>query len=292
MQQGYFKYLTASEEDKEWNLYLNVAGYANIEKNLVYPPKGHPSHYNFNFKKGRILNEFQINYITEGYGVFENKNNTYRITPGTIIVIYPGQWHRYRPLENTGWKEHYIGFNGELSDKILKSQFFKPEMPIIRIGFKSELHDLFYKIINELKNEKAGFQQICTGLTIAYIGQIISIIKNKEFEGKDIEKKIQQACFIIRENISENIDIKALSAKLNLGYSYFRKMFKKYTGISPLQYHIQLRLKLAENLLLQNTLSIKEIANQLGFESIFYFSRLFKEKTGLNPSQMCKRKLS
>jgi AraC-like DNA-binding protein len=281
-----FKYVTASEEDKEWGLYLNVAGEAIIEKHTNYPPGGHPSGYNFNFHQGRVLHEYQVNYITEGYGIFENSFGKFRITPGTIIILFPGEWHRYRPLKKTGWKEHYIGFAGDMVQKLLKPEFFKKETPIIKVDFRKDLQDTFYQILENVLNEKTGYQQICTGLSVAYIGQIISSIKNKEFEGKDIEKKIQRACFIIRESLNRKINAVEIANELNVGYSYFRRMFKKYTGISPVQYHIQLRLKKAESMLAIKDKPVKEIAFELGFQSIFHFSQLFKQKTGLSPTAM------
>ncbi len=279
-----FKYITASEEDKEWGLHLNVVGIAGIDKGSDYPPAGHPSGYTFDWSAGRTLHEYQINYITEGFGIFENRQGSFRITPGTIIILFPGEWHRYRPLKKTGWKEHFIGFNGSLASTLLKADFFKKESPIIKIDFRKELHDLFLMIFENAFSEKAGYQQICTGLIITYIGQIISIIKNKEFEGKDIEKRIQQACLILRDNLESNIDARELAGGLNTGYSYFRNMFKKYTGMSPVQYHLQLRIKKAEDMLRMTKKPIKEIAYELGFQSIYYFSRLFKNKTGKTPS--------
>ena len=286
MKENTFKYVTASEEDKDWGLHLNVAGQAVIEKDSQYPPGGHPSGYNFNFYYGRVLTEYQINYITEGYGIFENSYGKFKITPGTIIILFPGEWHRYRPLKKTGWKEHYIGFAGDLVPKLLKPEFFKKETPIIKVDFRKDLQDTFYQILENVLEEKSGYQQICTGQCIAYIGQIISSIKNKEFEGKDIEKKIQRACFIIRETLNQEVNAVKLADELNVGYSYFRRMFKKYTGISPVQYHIQLKLKKAENMLAERDRPLKEIAFELGFQSLFYFSRLFKQKTGMSPTEM------
>jgi transcriptional regulator GlxA family with amidase domain len=60
-------------------------------------------------------------------------------------------------------------------------------------------------------------------------------------------------------------------------------MFTKYTGMPPIQYHLQLRIKQAEILLTTSNKTIKEISYELGFESAFYFSRIFKEKTNISP---------
>jgi AraC-like DNA-binding protein len=283
---GEFKYFTVSEEDKSWDLALSVVGVADIEKNSNYPPVGHPYGYQFDWQGGRILNEYQLNYITEGFGIFENKYGSFKITPGTIIVLFPGEWHRYRPLKTTGWKEHYIGFNGSLATKLLNSEFFKKEEPLIKVNFKKEIQDVFFMILDNSIKEKSGYQHINTGLIITYIGYVISLLKNKDFEGREIEKKIQQACLMLRERINENIDVQKLADNLNLGYSYFRITFKKYTGLSPLQYHLQLRIKRAEDMLIMTQKPIKEIANELGFQTVFYFSRLFKKKTGHCPGDL------
>jgi AraC-like DNA-binding protein len=72
---------------------------------------------------------------------------------------------------------------------------------------------------------------------------------------------------------------------LGVSYSNFRKLFKEFTGISPALYQQDLRLQRAKELLATTTLSIKEIAYRLRFESPDYFSSKFKIKTGKKPSE-------
>ena len=93
----------------------------------------------------------------------------------------------------------------------------------------------------------------------------------------------------MQENIEKNVDLKKLEAEHFTAYSYFRKMFKKYTGIAPHQYHLDLKIMRAKELILIDNKNIKEISCELGFESIHYFSRLFKKKTGLNPTEWRKK---
>jgi AraC-like DNA-binding protein len=77
--------------------------------------------------------------------------------------------------------------------------------------------------------------------------------------------------------------MEALIRELAIGYSKFRKLFKRSTGKSPNQYHINLRLDKAKELLSTTNLNVTEVAYQLGFDSVFYFSRLFKKKNGVSP---------
>ena len=61
--------------------------------------------------------------------------------------------------------------------------------------------------------------------------------------------------------------------------------FKKQTGLSPLQYYLLLKIEKSKELLLSSQKNQKEIAFELGFESDYYFNRLFKQKTGLSPGK-------
>jgi AraC-like DNA-binding protein len=279
-----FKYLTNNPEDLRWGLYLTVSGSARILPDADYPPAGHPIGYNFNWQKGRILHEYQVNYITEGGGIMETNNGTYKINEGSIILLRPNLWHRYRPLKQLGWIEHYVGIRGEFADKIFNNSEYLRESPVIQIGFHESILNNYQDIFNHVKNERPGYQQICSGLVIHILGQIISIKKNENFEHSHIEKIIQKACLIIRDNPYNNMKIEKIANNLNTDYSLFRKSFKKYTGLSPKQYHTSLRIKQAINLLMGTEIGIKEISSNLGFCSVYYFTKLFKEKTGRTPS--------
>ena len=284
MNNNEFKYLTISDEDSNWGLFLNVAGTAEVLPNVNYPSPNHPSEYFFNWEKGRILNEFQINFITEGTGILENKFGTFVLKQGSIFITFPGIWHRYKPNPKTGWTETYIGFDGEMARKLISIPQFSPQDPVFNLGIKEEFLDSFLKIFDLVEKEQPGYQQIASGMVIKLLGYIISFEKQKGFSGKPIAKIIEAIRFEMRQNTSEEIDLSAVAEKHNVSYSFFRKMFKKYTGVSPGQYHLQLRITRAKELLVSTDKSIKEISYELGFQSIFYFSNIFKKKEGVTPS--------
>lgn len=284
----FLKYLTPGDRDKEWGIYINVAGTALVSPNSIYPSPDHPSGYHFNWEQGRVLNEYQINYITEGKGVLENENGRFLIKPGSIIVTAPNVWHRYRPLKNTGWKEQYIGFNGKIAEQFLAHPLFSSNQPVINIGIKEEILDTYLKTFELLKKEKPGFQQVASGMVIKLLGYLISFEKQKEFTGKRIASIIEEARFKMREQVDHALDLEKMALEYNIGYSYFRKMFKSYTGVAPHKYHLELKIMRAKELLLSTDKSIKEISFELGFQSIFYFSRLFKKKVGVNPTDLRK----
>jgi len=284
----FLKYLTPGERDKEWGIYLNVAGMAKIDPNKVYPPQKHPTGYYFSWEQGRVLKEYQINYITEGKGILENRNGHFQIKPGSVIITPPNVWHRYRPLKKTGWKEQYIGFNGYVTEQFLSHSSFSPGQPVIHIGIREEILDTYLKIFDLVKEEKPGFQQVASGLVIKLLGYLLSFEMQKEFTGKRIAAIIEETRFKMREEVDHALDMEELAQSHNIGYSYFRKMFKSYTGVAPHQYHLELKIMRAKELLLSTDKSIKEISFELGFQSIYYFSRIFKNKVGTAPSEFRK----
>jgi AraC-like DNA-binding protein len=287
----FFKYLTTGKNDIDWGLYLTVAGKAEIPRNRDYPlPElNHPAGYNFQWEKGRTLREYQVHYITEGKGILENIYGTFRIRPGTIMITRPDVWHRFRPLKTTGWIEHYVGFEGAMAERLFSGDWFRKERPVIYCEMREELIDTYYKIFDLVQKERPSFQFVASGMVIKLLGYIASFQTQSDFRGKQIQGVIEEVRFFLRENVENEINFERIASDHHVGYSYFRKMFKKYTGISPKQYHLQLKIMRAKELLVNSNLSIKEISADVGFESIYYFSRLFKEKTGMTPSSLRRR---
>jgi len=281
----FFKYLTASKFDESWGLYLSVVGSKKVLPHDPYPNPVHPNGYFFSWVKGRVLTEYQINYITEGSGILETQAGIFPIRKGSLIIIKPGLWHRYRPSKETGWTENYIGFSGSIADKLFQINLLNQEKSILTIGKREEFIDSFLKIFDIAKVEHPGYQQVAAGMIMKIFGYIVAFQKQKGYSGNRIETIIKQACFTMRQNVNTNIDLHQLAKDHYVGYAYFRKMFKKYMGVSPLKYHTDQRILRAKELLLTSNKLIKEISDDLGFQSIYYFSRTFKKKTGITPSE-------
>lgn len=77
--------------------------------------------------------------------------------------------------------------------------------------------------------------------------------------------------------------VAALAAELHLSPAHFSRLFKKHTGQSPLDFLVETRLARARHLLRETHLSIGEIAERLDYADVYFFSRQFKQKTGLPP---------
>ena len=279
-----FKYLIVNDTDRKFGLYINTVGVQAIRPNSPYPIKDHPSGYLFNAKKGRILREYQLLYITKGKGTFASDGTPERnIGKGNLIVLFPGQWHTYSPDVQTGWNEYYIGFEGSFIDQFVRNGFLSKEDQVLDIGLNEELVTLFSQALDVAEADKSASQQYLSGILLHIIGMIFSISKNKEFEKDNVAEKMEQAKIIMNENVCKEIDPEELAEKLNISYSWFRKTFKKYTGYSPAKYFQELKLRKAQQILINTSYPVKEICFMIGYTSTEHFSNLFKKNTGLTP---------
>ena len=288
----FFTYLTTSEEEKKWGLYVTGAGHIEVPKHVIYPFITDPEHHYFHYAMGRRLTDYQILYITKGKGIFESEvSGVRKVKAGDVFVLFPNVWHRFKPDEHTGWDEYWVECNGDVIKKMQLNQYLQPENPVLAIGIDNAIVGSYLKIINLVKEEKPGFQYILSGVVLQLLGQLIATVKYQPFIGKALEEKIQLAKLKMLESIGKPMSQEAIADAIGLGYSLYRKKFKEYTGISPDQYSIQLRIKEAKDLLITTDMSIKEIAYALSFNNVDYFFRLFKQKTGYTLSEYRKKNI-
>lgn len=277
------KYLTINPADQLWGLAINSVGHQSIAENEVYPPQGHPTRYLFNTQNGRTLDEYQLLYITKGRGVFYSKSGgKYNIKEGNMFLLFPGEWHSYRPDETTGWNEYWIGFNGRIMENWVKDGFFTNASPVFNVGLNEDLISLFKRAIVIADAQEANYQQALSGIACNLISMALYLSRNKDFNTSNIAGKINSAKITIHENIS-TITPEELAQSVCMSYSGFRKIFKEYTGFAPSQYIQEVRINMAKEMLTNTSRPIKEIAFELGYENKDYFFTVFRKVTGMTP---------
>jgi AraC-like DNA-binding protein len=90
---------------------------------------------------------------------------------------------------------------------------------------------------------------------------------------------------LIRENSGSLPSIKELADEAGYTADHFARLFESVVGQSPQAYAVQVRINRARQLLLSTDLSVSEIADALGYQDVFFFSRQFKQKVGVPPSR-------
>ena len=88
----------------------------------------------------------------------------------------------------------------------------------------------------------------------------------------------------IRRNNGKNYSLEELAAKANMSVSCFCRQFRAATGTSAVEFQNHTKIERAKQLLLSGDLNVSQVAQEVGIENVFYFSRLFRRITGESPS--------
>lgn len=281
---SFFRYLPQGGDDVRRGLYVLAGGWTLIPARTPYPPTQHPADHHFVWQRGRTLSEYQIVYITRGSGVFESDcSPTVRLRAGNVFILFPSVWHRYSPDPRTGWDEYYVAFNGSSAASLVAEHGFSAAKPVLDTGVDDAILSPFLRIAEEIEAESIGYQHLLSAWAVQIMAQVHVAIRRKSLRGQHITHMMERAKILLEERIKEPVTASTLANELHVSYSWFRSIFKRYTGMAPAKYHLQLRLNSARERLKNSSLPVGEIALQLGFESAPYFSRIFKQKTGLTP---------
>jgi AraC-like DNA-binding protein len=279
----FFRYFPISQRDRLWGLFLTTAGESRIPPGSPYPPRGHPGAYDFDWEKGRVLREHQFVYISAGQGRLEMRKESWRIMPGQAFILFPGVWHRYRPDQRTGWNEHWVGCDGPIVRSLVRNRFFSRRRPVLRVREEDLLLGAFTSLIEAVHGGRPALQQVAAGATLYIMSLLYSAQQPGQVGRQNVARAIQEATRRMGDPTESRMAMPELARRLGVSYTWFRRTFAHHTGLSPHQYHIQIKIGRARALLSETALTVKEVADRCGFESEHYFSRLFKRKTGLAP---------
>jgi AraC-like DNA-binding protein len=271
---------------------ISTLGHSVHAANLPYPDARHPADYVFSWEQGRSLHEYQILYIANGAGVFEAKDQEpVQIEAGTILLLYPEIWHRYKPNLASGWEEYWIGFSGAYAKFLLEQECFSSKNPVLKIGHNAEFLQVFSKMIQTAQSQDAQHYKLFSFLLMQLLGIVYTsaLAERNSFSRKElIVKNVRD---LLDQDWQQKHSFEDIAHKHHVSYVWLRKSFKELTGESLNQYLIERKLQKAREMVEESTESLAQIAFSCGFESEFYFSRLFKQKMGVVPSSLRKKKI-
>lgn len=229
---------------------------------------------------------FILHYITNGTGMFCG-------TPfkkGDVLLTVPNEPEIHQASEAEPYEAYWIIFRGGDARDMLK----KLALPEHNCIFKFDLYETCVQIIRKAifnitpENELEEFFHLQSALY-----EIFAVHSQKVKTVPDLQTPSSRAKKFIDNNFFHSININELAKICHCGRSTLYKSFKTAYGKSPLEYLLSVRIEKSKQLLsdVQNGLSISEIAQISGFDDSLYFSRLFRKKTGMSPSEFRKKGL-
>jgi len=278
-------YLTHSAEDEDWQMVCTDAGRQRILPGSPYPPdrEQHPAGFS-SVAIGRRINEYQMVYVIAGRGSLEVDGRKYTVEAGSLFLLFPEIPHAYRPDPDTGWTECWVGFTGPQVDALLAAGIISPTRPLFHPGYQASLIGGFQAIFQQVKVQAPLYQFRVCAEVLRLLAETLSL-ERLSVQQTRAQEIVEKAKAFIEASIPTVFDLERLGAEVRLSQAQLNEVFKAYTGMTPYQYCIHAKINRAKEILSSGESSVKEIAWQVGFDDQYYFSRLFKKKTGSSPSQ-------
>nr|WP_319489227.1 AraC family transcriptional regulator [uncultured Caproiciproducens sp.] len=240
----------------------------------------------------------QFYYFVSGKAFLECGRNRFYAAAGSIVVINSNELHYLEGLSDD--LSFYViridpSFLFSNQVDLLQTKYLAP-LTQNRISFQNliendaEVSDCVKRMIREYFSRQTGFELAIKSFVYQLIvlllrGYVAKILTKEEFEeNARILRRFDSVFQIIQEHYAEKISLKELAESVNISAGHFCRTFKQMTGKTTTDYINGVRLEKAAALLEQKDLNITEIAIRCGFDSVNYFSRLFRTYYHTSPT--------
>lgn len=240
----------------------------------------------------------EMAFVLSGEGRYRFDEEIVPVQEGDLLIINPGVRHQALAcpeVESTA-TEFFVGASGiripGMPDNIL---------PVPGGGHiihtTGELRQKLFKLCSSMEAEKAVRRQGRYFMLKAYLMQMIILVVREQCEPEErtggyafesVNKKyvVEKMLNYFEDHFSEKISLDQVAENMYLSPFYISKIFKSETGDTPIRHLINIRLEKARELLKDGYEgSIQEVAASVGYDDAYHFSKLFKKRYGISPSQ-------
>jgi AraC family transcriptional regulator of arabinose operon len=236
------------------------------------------------FVKNRII----LHFIIKGKGIIRLNNRQYNIHEHQIFLIPDSVRTFYQADKDDPWEYIWIHIGGPKIPLILKEAGLTPEHPVYTpLDHYKKIEDLAMEILKHYKR-----QYYCVGTLYRICDYMIeNSSAREEKEQNNSLLYVKNVINYIQLKYSEPIKIDTIAMSLGLNRSYLTRLFKEATGYSLQEYLLTYRMKMAVKLLADESISVNEIASDVGYNDTFTFSKAFKRHFGCSPTDYRKSHL-
>ncbi|HEY4148290.1 MAG TPA: AraC family transcriptional regulator [Chitinophagaceae bacterium] len=226
-------------------------------------------------------------YCLRGKGWFTVKNKRFEISANDFILVPATKEPlRYGADENDPWTIYWVHFSGRDMNTFNRcfgiGSFDGPQ----QITFNEKGLQLWDMMYNSLEmgysKENLGHANLCL---YHFVATFLFPGKHLNEKKQDARDMINETILYMRSELSGYLTVNDMARKNNLSVSHFSSLFRKATGMSPLDYFIHLKLQKACLLLYSSEMKIKDVAIAVGYDDPYYFSRLFKKYMNVSPDR-------
>lgn len=214
-----------------------------------------------------------VHYVLSGKGIF----NGHAVHENQGFYIAPNSFCDYYPDPQEPWNYFWMNCSEELAQRYVLPSVKPDGNGIFDYDFRGKLLSLIEKVFSSR-------QPMSSVEALSYAFSILKL-HTPSTEVSRSQHYVRQAKNYIESSLNRKLTVCDVADAISIHDRYLYTLFIQYEGISPKEYILKRKIETAADLLEHTSLSIMEIAAASGFPDVYSFSRLFKAKTGMPPSQ-------
>jgi len=208
-----------------------------------------------------------------------------------VFYQYPGRWHQFDPNPGTVWTEYWVVFDGVEANRRFGELLPDPARPVHYIGRHEEIVESYEDLYDLWLYGGAARIRQANYLLHRILFEVYRRVAGIGIRRED--ELVHRTRELVRCNLgADDLDFRDFAESQGISYEQFRKRFRSSMGQAPKQYFLAVKMNRARERLLSPGRSVKEVAAELGFADALYFSRLFKSKEGVSPSEYREKNLA
>lgn len=224
--------------------------------------------------------EYHYIYVLEGGDRIRIGNDTFSMTPGVMYLTAPGVSHSFSSSADK--KLLTIELKFIITDPRLREQ--TSALPPSVEDASGQLRLLLERILEEAEGSGLYRQEL---MELRFRELLLLLLRSAHGDPpgaqSDEASAMKPVLRYIRDNLHRNITLEDLAAAAHLEKAYFSRKFKAVSGYSPMEYLRCVRLGKARDLLRHSDMTVTQIAESLGFQSLHHFSKAFHQRNGVSP---------
>ena len=244
----------------------------------------------------------EMAFILSGEGKYRFDDGVISVKEGDLLIINPGVKHQALACPNAELPttEFFVGALDIRIPGLPDNTLPVPEGGHV-MHTSGELRQKLFKLCSSMEAENAVCRQGRYFMLKSYLMQMILLVireqcepleraKGYAFESVNKKYVVEQIVNYFDDHYNEKISLDQIAENMYLSPFYISKIFKSETGDTPIRHLINIRLEKAKELLVEGySGSIQEVAASVGYEDAYHFSKLFKKRYGISPSQARKK---
>ena len=263
-------------EDLSVPVKINNCGYYRVHTGPVIETP-HP--------EGR--NDYQLLYIAagKGYFYFKGSETPTVVTKGHMVLFRPKEPQVYNYYVEDKTEVYWVHFTGWKIEEYLDSYELPKEENVFYTGVSPDYPWIYNQIIREMQLQRANYDDIIKLYLHHILLTINRYIKESQQTSNETINDIERAVHYFNDNYTKPISIEQYAEEHLMSANWFIHSFKSVMKVPPMQYITNLRIAAAKGYLDNSNKTINEIAAAVGYDNALYFSRVFKKRTGMSPSE-------